>query len=105
MFQFLGCLIMLVILLPVLLIGGILLKTWNVVNGNKKGKWYGGYNNTEQNSSAFSQGNTNSQRSGNSHANGDCHGNGNYQGRGSSSHKQIFKDNEGEYVDFQEVDE
>lgn len=99
MFQFLGLLLLLVILLPVLLIGGILLKTWNVINGNKNGKWYGGFNNTGQAASGNSQGNANSQGSSNRQNSG------NNNGRGSSTHKQIFKDNEGEYVDFQEVDE
>ncbi len=91
---------MLVILLPVILIGGILLKTWNVINGNKTGKWYGGFGNSEHNNTDTRQSASNKSYSANSNF---SYSGGKQQER-NASQGRIFRDDEGEYVDFQEID-
>ncbi|MCF0243323.1 MAG: DUF4834 family protein [Bacteroidaceae bacterium] len=82
--KILGCLLLL-ILVPLLFAGGLLLRVWNFIKGNS----YNGSNRRREN-----------QRRdyGYNHDDG-ASAMGNNGGK-----KRIFKENEGEYVDFEEIE-
>lgn len=97
MFKLLGCLILFIILIPLLLVGGVFLKFWNILTGNNNNENnFGGFTNSGQNTRSN---NTTSGQSSNRRSSANS---------GYSQHadgqKKIFKESEGEYVDFEEVD-
>lgn len=90
MFQFIFILLLIIILVPVLLFLGVLIKGWNFITN---------FNNSRTKSSTGNSGFGGTSNRGNQSSSHSSNQQGNQQ-----SHQKIFKEGQGEYVDFEEVD-
>lgn len=102
MFHFIFIILLLIIIVPILFVGGIIGTIWRMLkgnnyNGNQRNGYSsrtGGYGQSASSNNQQQSSNRGSSRGEQQQSSGGNRGN----------HKKIFKENQGEYVDFEEVE-
>lgn len=95
MFHFLFILLLIIIIVPLLFVFGVALKFWNMLTG--------GNNNYKSN--GFGRGSYGNSAKQNRYGNRENTSRNSRQSSSNYGGKKIFKEGEGEYVDFEEVDD
>lgn len=95
MFHFLFILLLIIIIVPLLFVFGVALKFWNMLTGGNNNYKSNGFGRGSYGNSANQNRNTNRENT----SNNSRQSSSNYGG------KKFFKEGEGEYVDFEEVDD
>ena len=101
MFHFIFIILLLIIIVPILFVGGIIGTIWRMLKGNYNGNQRNGYSSRTGGYGQSASSNNQQQSSNRGSSRGEQQQS---SGGNRGNHQKIFKENQGEYVDFEEVE-